>query len=167
MKKAKTMNLKGNEYAKVAERIRIFREENPKGSITTTPEVLSDGQLMFKAYVVKDKANTSSADATGHALSGEEALKGSKAFEKIETVAVGRALANLGYLASGEVASAEEMVEFLAYQEGKQKARYEELEDRLKEVKTVEECRDLYKEIADLGQTAQELIVDRKNQLSI
>ena len=98
-RKTETMDLKGNDYAKVVERVKEFRKDNPNGLIETTPTI--DGNMIvFKARVVKDKAQESSAEATGHAY-GEN--KGAKAFEKLETIATGRALAFLGYAADGEI----------------------------------------------------------------
>lgn len=115
-KQVKTMNLSGSEYAKVPERIKQFREDCPNGLIETTPKILEDGQILFQARILKDKSSPDSAEGTGHAMG---ASKGVKAFEKLETIAVGRALAMLGYMASGEVASSEEMEEFYAYRNEK------------------------------------------------
>lgn len=114
--KVKTINLQGKEYAQVADRIKQFREDNPNGLISTEPQFLEDGQIMFTAKVIKDKSKEESAESTGHALGGN---KGQKSFEKLETIAIGRALALLGYMASGEIASSEEMEEFYQYKEEK------------------------------------------------
>jgi hypothetical protein len=116
MSRLKTMDLKGNDYAKVAERIRVFREDCPNGLIETKPALQEDGQILFTARILKDKANKNSGEGTGHSLGKNTGLK---AFEKLETIAVGRALAMLGYMASGEIASNEEMEEFHAYREEK------------------------------------------------
>lgn len=137
MNKVKTINLKGNEYARVPERIRAFREDCPNGNITTEPTIKDDGQVLFKAEVVKDQGKPESAKATGHAL-GE--ANGDKAFEKLETIAVGRALAMLGYLASGEVASAEEMQDFYEYRE----SQIELAIDMLKAAKTIDELKEAF-----------------------
>lgn len=122
------MKLSGNDYAKVAERIKLFREDFPKGKIETAHVYLSDGSLEFKAWVWKDKTEyldvlkavqnlevaRGSADADGSAKAYvKESDK--KGFEKLQTIAVGRALAMLGYLGSGDVASFEEMEEFDQY----------------------------------------------------
>jgi S-methylmethionine-dependent homocysteine/selenocysteine methylase len=112
MNKAKTINLKGKEYATVAERIRLFREACPNGLIETTPIFQPDGQILFTARVLKDKANPTSGEATGHSIGKGTA---DKVLERLETVSVGRALAMLGYLASGEIASGEEMESFYQY----------------------------------------------------
>lgn len=116
MKTTKTMEIKGNAYAKVVERIKEFRSANPNGLIETTPSIQPDGQILFKARILKDKAVQTSAEGTGHAL-GQN--KGDKSFEKLETIAVGRALAMLGYAADGEIASSEEMEEFEEYKKEK------------------------------------------------
>ena len=144
-KKTKTIKISGNiDYSKVTQRILEFRQANPRGDIQTVPTILEDGQVMFKATVIKDKKDESSASATGHSLGLN---KGVKAFEKLETIAVGRALAMLGYASDGEIASAEEMEEFEAYQANK-KAEFEayikETLDSIDETKTVDDLQDLF-----------------------
>lgn len=144
MNKVKTMDLKGKEYAKVPERIKKFREDCPRGKIETVPTFLEDNHVMFKAYIVQDQSDEHSPSGTGHAH-GEN--KNDKAFEKLETIAVGRALAMLGYLASGEVASSEEMK---AYEEHK-KQKLEEATlaavEKLEEAKTIEELKKIWIEL--------------------
>lgn len=157
--KAKTITLGNSEYAKVAERIRIFREENPKGSIATSHEVLEDGRFLFKAYVLKDKSTPDSADATGHSLG---AIKGQKDFEKLESIAVGRSLANLGYLASGEIASSEEMEEFLQYQEDKKTQMIEDAKDKLKKTKNIDQLKTAW---AEIPVEAKKELEEVKNQV--
>lgn len=104
------------DYSKVVDRIAEFRKDNVRGLIETTPSIDGD-QIIFKAHILKDKSDKNSAEATGHALAKNEGTE--KQFEKLETIAVGRALAMLGYAASGEVASFEEMEEFAAYRDNK------------------------------------------------
>lgn len=136
MSKLKTMDLKGNEYARVPTRLKAFREENPRGSVETTPQFLDDGQVLFKAHIVKDRSKPDSAQSTGHAIGKNT---GNKAFEKLETIAVGRALALLGYLSSGEVASAEEMEDFYAYRDEKIEASVTLMEnaESIEELKSI------------------------------
>ena len=114
MSKVQTINLKGNEYATVPQRLKQFREDNPRASIETKPTFNPDGSVMFSTKIIADKAKTDSAEATGTSY-GE--LKESKAFEKLETISVGRALALLGYLNNGQVATTEEMQEFEEYKQ--------------------------------------------------
>ena len=108
----KTINLKGNEYATVPQRLKEFRQQNPRASVNTEPTFNADGTVVFSAHIVKDKKDDNSAEATGHSYGK---LTGDKAFEKLETVATGRALALLGYLNNGQVATTEEMEEFEEY----------------------------------------------------
>lgn len=116
MKKVKTMKVGGGaDYAKVNSRMLEFRTECPKGKIDTNHEYITfDGvrYIQFKATILKDKSDDSSAEASGHARLPDDNKQ--KTFEKCETIAVGRALAFLGYGADGEIASSEEMEEFLA-----------------------------------------------------
>lgn len=100
------------DYALVPDRLKKFREENPRASIETEHELQVDGSITFKATIVKDLADPNSARATGNARYTEVELKKPKAFEKLETVSVGRALANLGYLNDGQIATSEEMEEW-------------------------------------------------------
>ncbi|MFN3658156.1 MAG: hypothetical protein ACK4UO_12945 [Pseudolabrys sp.] len=111
------MDLKGKAYAQVKDRLQQFWKENPRGSVKTTPDFLPDGRVRFSAHIIKDKKEPASADATGHSF-GKTGQK-EKDFEKLETIAVGRALALLGYASDGEIASSEEMEEFHQHQEEK------------------------------------------------
>lgn len=107
-----TIDLKGNKYATVPQRLKEFREQNPRALVETKPTFNEDGTVVFSARIVKDKSDDTSAEATGHAYGK---LTGDKAFEKLETVSTGRALALLGYLNNGQVATTEEMDEFNQY----------------------------------------------------
>lgn len=107
VRKVETMLLQGNQYAKVATRVREFHSGLPEGKIETTPE-FRDGWVMFRAVVTPD-ANKPARFFTGHSI-GKVGTP--KAYEKLETIAVGRALSFAGFLATGEIASCEEMDEF-------------------------------------------------------
>jgi hypothetical protein len=147
-KRAQTMDLKGNEYARVPERIRLFREDCPSGKIITKHEVNDKGETIFKSYVWKDKRDVKysdngqvildSADSNGTA---KNTVKGDKDFEKLETISIGRGLAILGYLASGEVASGEEMEEY--YREKEERDRLAAIQHREQVVDNLRACLDL------------------------
>jgi len=144
----------GAEYAYVADRLKQFREDCPNGLIETTPMIKDDGTLMFTARVLKDKSKPESAEATGHALGKNS---GAKAFEKLETQAVGRALALLGYLASGEIASAEEMEDYYNYREEKTN----EIIETIKSIKTVDQLKEYFTSLDTFIDEAE--IVEAKN----
>lgn len=115
-RKTQTVDLKGKAYAQVKDRIKEFRADNPNGLIETTPTI-SDTSIIFKARIVKDKSNPASAEATGHSFAKATEKTVEKQFEKQETIAVGRALALLGYASDGDIASSEEMEEFLQHKQ--------------------------------------------------
>lgn len=152
MKKTKTIQLQGKDYAQVKDRLREFRSANPNGLIETIPTIQPDGQILFKARVLTNKADESSAEATGHAMGSNN---GSKAFEKLETIAVGRALALLGYGSDGEIASSEEMEEFEEYKKNKLVELLFESQEKLQSCSTIKE----------LGEVWASLPVEAKNQL--
>jgi len=152
----KTMKLGTADYAKVVDRLKIFREENPRGDIKTKPTIMPDGQIMFEVYILKDKSDETSGSATGHALGKNTGLK---AFEKLETVATGRALALLGYMASGEIASSEEMDLFYEFKAEKK----EEALKKLEECKNKEELRDVFMSLGSL--MADKEIINKKDEL--
>ena len=144
MTKTKTISLQGKEYAQVKDRIKEFRNDCPRGLIETSLTIQPDGQIMFKAKIVKDKSDEFSAEATGHALG---ANKGLKAFEKLETIAVGRALALLGYASDGEIASGDEMEEFLEYQQEKKAEIIEQSKEQLENCASLEELKSIWQSI--------------------
>lgn len=124
------------DYAKVKDRLLAFWEDNPKGAIETSP-VPYEGKTMFKCSVIKDQSDQYSQKATGHALEGDQ---GEKSFEKLETIAVGRALALLGYAVTGEIASSEEMEKFYAYKAEKK----EEAMTAMRAATTLDELKKIY-----------------------
>lgn len=139
MEKVKTTKIQGGaEYAKVSDRLKIFRSDNPRALIETTPIMQENGMVMFKTRIVKDKADEFSAEATGHAL---QTKTGQKDFEKLETVSVGRALALLGYAGDGEIASSEEMEEFEEFKQQKYLEKLEEQKELLKSSKSIDELK--------------------------
>jgi hypothetical protein len=103
--KLPTINLKGKEYVQVKDRVKHFNEEYKDGSIKTEVVHQSDAFVAFKATVTPDIASPEKC-YTGHSFG---TLKDVKAFEKLETVAAGRALAFMGIGIIESVASADEM----------------------------------------------------------
>jgi hypothetical protein len=112
----KTISLKGKAYAPVSARVEQFHKDHADGNITTSYE-FKEGYVIFRAKVSWGMPKSVTPDGiqherafTGHAF-GKVGTE--KAFEKIETVSVGRALAMAGYLAGGEIASYDEMEDFV------------------------------------------------------
>jgi hypothetical protein len=98
------------QYATVAERIELFYERYPQGRINTELVSRADGAITFKAVVYRDPSDTTPA-ATGWASEreGDSDINTVACLENTETSAVGRALANLGFVASAKRPSREEM----------------------------------------------------------
>src|SRR5689334_9531239 len=98
------------QYATVAERIELFYERYPQGRINTELVSRADGAITFKAVVYRDPSDTTPA-ATGWASEreGDSDINTVACLENTETSAVGRALANLGFTASRNRPSREEM----------------------------------------------------------
>ncbi len=88
--KSKIMKMQGKDYLPVNWRIVWFREEHPKGSITT--EVVGEG--LIKATVIDGEGRIL---ATGHGTPKMQGVAKSRPFEGAETAAIGRALAHAGY----------------------------------------------------------------------
>ena len=104
----KTINLKGKQYAPVGERIKALHDEYTDAKIKTSYE-FKDGWVIFKATLTPDISKPERY-FTGHSFGKVNA---EKALEKLETVAIGRALAIGGFAPDGSIASAEEMQKFM------------------------------------------------------
>lgn len=133
-------------YAKVAERVKEFRADYPKSKVITKNTFTENGETEFDTYIWRDRdtyisGDLDSADSTGTARGS---LKNDKDFEKLETISVGRALALLGYLASGEVASFEEMEKYDAEQTAKKQAYIQEQVDLFDNAKTLDKLKQLW-----------------------
>lgn len=153
------MDLKGRAYAQVKDRLSEFRRENPRGLIETLPVIQTDGSILFKARIVKDKSDSSSAEATGHALGPN---KGDKAFEKLETIAVGRALALLGYATDGEIASSDEMEEFLAHRAEMKESLAQSWKEKVESVKDITELQKVW---AEMPADIKPLLLKQKDEM--
>jgi hypothetical protein len=98
------------QYATVAERIELFYSRFPDGRINTELVAREAGEMTFKALVYRSAAESAAA-ATGWASEreGDGDVNTVACLENTETSAVGRALANLGFVASPRRPSREEM----------------------------------------------------------
>jgi hypothetical protein len=97
-------------YAPVAERISLFYESFPRGRIITELVSRTERDVVFRALVYRQAEDAEPA-ATGWAAEreGDGEVNAVACLENTETSAIGRALANLGFKAARERASAEEM----------------------------------------------------------
>ena len=112
-------NFVPDDYVPVHERVDQFRDDDGGGKISTEMIASGDNFIGFKANVTLEDER-----ASGHGFETKQANQdtvGDKWREKAETVAIGRALAFLGYEAESGIASREE-VESVQSQ-GKQKSQ--------------------------------------------
>lgn len=150
------------EHAKVKDRLKAFWEGNPKGSILTD-RVKDANTIEFVTNIVADQSNEFSRKARGHAMANLPL--GDKDYEKLETISVGRALALLGYATDGEVASFEEMEDFLSEKEAKKLANLQEVSEKLATIDTIEELRVYFKEIEGQGKEVVDLLMAKSKEL--
>lgn len=166
MMKVKTINLSGKEYAQVKDRLKVFREQCPNGLIETTPTI-TETHIVFKARILRDKANPHSPEATGHSMASVKDSEKVKAFEKLESIAIGRALAVMGFMGDGEIASSEEMEEFIEYNEQKKLEALEEATEKINSCTSMEELKEVWTEFNGEIKVALEPIKEsKKNQLN-
>lgn len=162
MTKIKTIKVGGGaDYAKVAERVKEFRKDCPSGSIESNFQFVGD-TVIFTTVIIKDLSNPTSAKSKANA---QGINKGVKAFEKVESISVGRALAMLGYCADGEIATSEEMEEFQDYQKTKKDELVEQLMAQVDDIKTIEELREFYKLNKGLGKELDSYITNKSTEL--
>lgn len=157
--RVKTIKLQNKDYAQVSDRVSEFNKLYKNGSITTVYE-FNTGWVIFKATIILDVKNDTRI-FTGTSLGKAGAQK---AFEKLETIAVGRALAFAGFLSSGEIASSEEMDR---YQELVSVVDEEEILEAtitLESAQSMEELSKIWKSFSQVRRENAELIA-LKNKL--
>ena len=108
------IKIHGKEYYTVAERVRMFREANPK--MTTETEILRwDGDdVVIKASIIDDGKLI--ATGIAHEVRGSTNINSTSHVENCETSSLGRALAAFGMSGSMEYASADEVANAIAQQ---------------------------------------------------
>lgn len=117
--KIKTIDVKGNQYAEVNQRIKAFRMVYPMGFILTEMRSNVDGVCVFTASVgYYDEHGERYVIGTGTAYEKESSsyINKTSYIENCETSAVGRALGMAGFGIDTSVASAEEVKNAIAQQ---------------------------------------------------
>ena len=110
MSDPRAVSIHGKTYMPVSARVEDFRNEHGTNFGMTTEIVENtENRVVIKASIINADGMVV---ATGHAEEFRKAMsKGfsTSALEVCETSAIGRALANFGYLTGGEYASADEV----------------------------------------------------------
>lgn len=105
------LHFDSGDYAPVADRIALFYQRYPLGRIVTELVSRTEKDVVFRAFVYRSADDREPA-ATGWAAEreGDGDVNTVACLENTETSAIGRGLANLGFLASSTRPSREEMV---------------------------------------------------------
>jgi hypothetical protein len=98
-------NFKLRDYVDVAERIRLFYERYPDGSIQTEMVRLDGDLVVFRATVYRDREDPYPTTGWAYEREGVGVVNKTSFIENCETSAVGRALSNLNFPRSREVQS--------------------------------------------------------------
>ena len=174
----KTSTVAGGEYTGVGERVMAFREDHPRGKITTRSDEKENGEVVFKTFIWKDKSEFIELIKSG--VSEEAALQsadseassrgnikgGKKDYEKQETISLGRALAYLGYSGNGQIASTEEMEDYHSYKKDKFEESIETSIEYLKDADSIEDLQKRWINI-DSELRADERVSKAKDNLKL
>lgn len=103
------VDIKGKNYADVANRVRAFRKLFPNGKIVSSLVSLENGVCVMRAECMDQDGNLLS---TGHAYEKEDSsfINKTSYIENCETSAVGRALGFIGIGVENDIASAQEVL---------------------------------------------------------
>ena len=109
------MEVRGNDYVPVVQRVQGFWEAFPEGTIKTEWLVLEPERCICRAEVIIE--GTVRAQGTACEFKGDRGINSTSYIENCETSAVGRALGFFGIGSAESIASAEEMEIATAEQE--------------------------------------------------
>jgi len=90
-------NFRVKDYVDVAERIRLFYERYPEGSIQTELVRLEGDMVIFRAVVYRDREDPYPTTGWAYEREGVGVVNKTSFIENCETSAIGRALSNLNF----------------------------------------------------------------------
>jgi hypothetical protein len=120
MKELKSINIKGNQYVEVNERLRYFRENFKDWSLESEVVEKTNTSITIKA-IIKDAEGRTRATGLAEEVKGSTFINKTSYVENCETSAWGRALGNLGIGIETSVASYEEVANAIKQQDQKTK----------------------------------------------
>lgn len=103
------IDVKGKNYADVANRVNAFRKLFPNGGITTEVISLESGVCVIKATCFDEKGSVLST-GTAYEKEGSSFINKTSYIENCETSAVGRALGFIGIGVDNDIASVQEVL---------------------------------------------------------
>ena len=108
IKEMHSLNLRGNEYTQVQQRLEAFRKHAGTAYSINSEILQNDAETILIKASIADKEGRVIATGLAEELRGSSNVNKTSAIENCETSAWGRALANLG-LHGGKMASVEEI----------------------------------------------------------
>lgn len=141
------------DYAKVTDRLEAFRTNHPNSKILTSYKN-ENNKVVFKAFLWRDKTEVIQSLANGISkdliyltadaeATAQKTITNDKDFEKLETMAIGRALSNLGYSSTGKIAEST-INELDKYKDELYQDSVDSAIDRLQNCKTLDELKANY-----------------------
>ena len=130
-----SVKIHGKEYLTVAERVKMFHDKYPNGSIQTKLVKLEEGVCVIKSTVIPDVENMNR-KFTGYAMEemGSSKMNKTSFVEIADTSAIGRALAAASFLGSEyNYASANEVANAINQQSQNTKESQPKTEEQQKE----------------------------------
>ena len=117
--KFKTTNIRGKQYVEVNERIKFFRQEDEYKNWTLSTEFTAlDSDMCVCKAIVADPAQRIIASGHAHEERSSSHINKTSYVENCETSAIGRALAMMGIGIDTSIASANEVNDAIAKQDG-------------------------------------------------
>ena len=117
--KFKTTNIRGKQYVEVNERIKFFRQEDEYKNWTISTEFTAlDSEMCVCKCIIADTNQRVVATGHAHEERSSSHINKTSYVENCETSAIGRALAMMGIGIDTSIASANEVVDAIAKQEG-------------------------------------------------
>ena len=104
----KTTNIQGKEYVEVNERVKYFRKNYPKYSLTTKIIEKTNTSILIKA-IIRDEKKRKIATGIAEEIKGSSFINKTSHVENCETSAWGRALGNFGIGIDTSIASSDEV----------------------------------------------------------
>lgn len=149
----KTINIRGNAYVTVNERVKAFRAAHPNYSLLTDCLSSSPDECLFKASILDEEGRVI---ATGHAheMRSSSNVNKTSYIENCETSAIGRALGAFGIGIDESYASADEVSRAIQQQAVKTAQAKEPTVDEkillkyteeIRRINNIEELTDYYK----------------------
>lgn len=115
MAKLKTVNIKGKEYVEVNERLKFFRKNYPKHSLTSEVIEKTDDSILIQASITDENGKVL-ASGLAEEVKGSTFINKTSYVENAETSAWGRCLGNFGIGIDSSVASFEEVANAVTQQ---------------------------------------------------